>query len=108
MERGIFMNANSGRNKQDNLSYSEFSRLIPQGNPNPARDSPGDSGHDQLTEMLVGMDYDEESEEDLRDPLEDSFDEGDPTHFEKVGESLVVLADDTRVIASNAPDLQGE
>ena len=102
-EEEILMSMNNGRNKQDNLSYSEFSRLIPQGNPDPSRDSPGDSGEDRLAEVLVGMDYDEESEQDLRDPLDDSIDEGDPTNFEKVGESVVDLDDETRVVASQLP-----
>lgn len=101
------MSPKKSKKKQDNLSYGEFSRLIPQGNPSPNLDSPGDSAEDKLTEMLVGMDYGEESEEDLRDPLEDE-EEDDPLHPEKIGESIERLREDARVIDSTPPDFPDE
>lgn len=101
------MSPRKSRRKQDNLSYGEFSRLIPQANPNPEQDSPGDSAEDKLTEILVGMDYGEESEEDLRDPAEDEEEE-DPLHPEKIGESFENLEEDARVIASTPPDFPDE
>lgn len=95
------------RKKQDSLSYGEFSRLMPQVIPNPTQDSPGDSAEDELRETLLGMDYGEESMEDLRDPLEEDDDaEADTLHPEKIGESieLDLLDDNSRVISSNRPD----
>lgn len=99
------------RKKQDSLSYGEFSRLLPRANPNPTQDSPGDSGEDELRETLLGMDYGEESMEDLRDPLEEEDDEeADALHPEKIGESIDpdLLDDNSRVIASNRPDPKDE
>lgn len=85
--------------KQDSLSYAEFSRLIPQGNPSPEQDSLGDSDEYKLVETLVGMDYGEESEEDLRDPFENE-EEADTFSHEKIGESNEELDEGARVISS--------
>lgn len=98
------------RKKQDSLSYGEFSRLLPKYNQNPTQDSPGDSAEDELRETLLGMDYGEESMEDLRDPLEEEDDEeADSMHPEKISEETTELLDDaSRVISSSRPDPRNE
>ena len=53
--------------KEDLISYRKFNKLKNQETPLPSEDSPGDSADDEMDEMLLGMDYDEESLEDLND-----------------------------------------
>ncbi len=90
--------------KKDLLSYSDFSRLMPETKGSPGRDSPGDSNDDRVTEILVGMDYGEESEDDLRDPLEGEVAD-DLLETEKIGgETRDLLDEDERVVDSDTPE----
>jgi hypothetical protein len=76
---------------------------MPQNNLGPDRDSLGDSDEDSALETLVGMDYDEESEEDLRDPDEDEMADDLPDEEKIKGEDVEELDDDERVISSKRP-----
>lgn len=63
------------RKRADLISDRDFVLINGQNNPFPTRDSPGGNDENQLTEMLIGMEYDEEAPFDSEEEEDEDEDE---------------------------------
>ena len=63
------------KRKEDVISYREFNALTSQNNPLPTEDSPGSEADAELTETLLGMEYDEDLDELDEEDEEESEDD---------------------------------
>ena len=93
--------------KLDNISYREFNNYVKEDERLPADDSPGDTADDELTETLIGMEYEEEDPEEMTGIKPPQYSETTMEHGE-TGDEVQKLNSKIRVTSSDRPDPEND